>query len=61
MKDQTPSAYLEPILCALLASILAAITGHAQFHAGIQGTVTDPSGAAAPGATVIVTNKGTPT
>jgi hypothetical protein len=35
----------------------AAVPVLAQFSAGIQGTVTDPSGAAVPGATVTVTNK----
>jgi hypothetical protein len=59
MIHHAPSRYFHSILCALLACAFAAITARAQFRAGIQGTVTDPSGAAVPGATVTVTNKQT--
>ncbi len=48
-------------LCRLvsvsLVAAFATVAAWAQFSAGIQGTVTDPSGAAVPGATVTVTNK----
>jgi Carboxypeptidase regulatory-like domain/TonB dependent receptor len=43
----------------LTVFVLSSGTAHAQFRAAIQGTVTDASGAAVPGATVVVTNQDT--
>ncbi|MGH8247037.1 MAG: TonB-dependent receptor domain-containing protein [Gammaproteobacteria bacterium] len=42
-----------------LAIVLLAQVGYAQFKAGIQGTVTDPSGGVIPGVTVTITNNET--
>lgn len=47
--------YLGIVLTVLLPAALA----HAQFTASVQGTVTDTSGAAIPGATITLTNAGT--
>lgn len=45
-------------LCAVIALFLASSTfAHAQFRASIQGTVTDPTGAVVPGASVTLLNK----
>jgi hypothetical protein len=43
------------IPCLILAA-LTAVSAHAQFRASIQGTVSDPSGAIIPGATVTLTD-----
>ncbi len=43
----------------ILMAFLVFGSAYGQFHAGIQGTVTDPSGAGVPDATVTVTNKAT--
>jgi hypothetical protein len=48
-----------PPILLLILLLAGTIPIYGQFHAGIQGTVTDPSGAAVPGATVTVTNKAT--
>ncbi|MGH9451361.1 MAG: carboxypeptidase regulatory-like domain-containing protein [Terriglobia bacterium] len=47
------------VIGAVLILAFAAITAHGQFRAGLQGTVTDPSGAAVPGATVTLTSQET--
>jgi outer membrane receptor protein involved in Fe transport len=46
------------VLSTLLL-VLSAHTAEAQFRAGIQGTVTDASGATVPGGTVVITNEET--
>lgn len=46
-------------LCALALMLGLAATTNAQFRAGVQGSVTDPQGAAVPGATMTLTNKET--
>src|SRR6266542_1200079 len=48
-----------PSVLFLLTSLLWATPAHAQFRAGIQGTVVDPSPAPVPGATVVITNEDT--
>ncbi len=47
---------LRTTLCAF-AFLLLTATVNAQFRAGVQGTVTDASGAVVPGATITLTNK----
>jgi carboxypeptidase family protein len=47
------------VLGLLSALLLFPNLAHGQFRGGIQGTVTDPSGAAVPGATVVTTNEET--
>lgn len=44
------------LTCCLFIAALTAISAHAQFRASIQGTVTDPTGAIIPGATVTLTD-----
>ena len=46
------------LLCALMV-LAAATAAHAQFRAGVQGTVTDPNGSVIAGATVTLTSKET--
>jgi hypothetical protein len=53
-----PVARLRVLLC-LLYTVLFALTAHAQFRAGIQGTVTDTTGGVIPGATVTVVSSET--
>src|SRR5579875_1229973 len=45
------------LICLALSLLCASTRLRAQFNSGIQGTVTDPSGAAVAGATVTITNK----
>jgi hypothetical protein len=45
------------LICLALSLLCASTQLRAQFNSGIQGTVTDPSGAAVAGATVTITNK----
>ncbi|HYG10601.1 MAG TPA: carboxypeptidase-like regulatory domain-containing protein, partial [Pyrinomonadaceae bacterium] len=47
------------LACCLLLLCCAGINAHAQFRAGLQGTITDSGGAVVPGATVTLTNKET--
>ena len=47
------------VLGLLSALLLFPDVAHGQFRAGIQGSVTDPSGAAVPGATVVIRNEET--
>jgi hypothetical protein len=47
------------VSASLAFFLIASIPAWAQYHAGFQGVVTDPSGAVTPGATVIATNKAT--
>ncbi|MCA1555370.1 MAG: TonB-dependent receptor, partial [Acidobacteria bacterium] len=56
---QLPNNFFRTALCGLLLICCASITANAQFRAGLQGSVTDPSGAVVPGATVSLTNKET--
>ena len=49
---------LRPFLCGLIV-IFAAVNAHAQFNASVQGSVTDPTGAVIPSATVTLLNKET--
>ncbi len=56
--SRTPSSFLHriaPLSCVLLFLLLA-VPGFAQFSASVQGTVTDPSSAVVPNATVTITN-----
>jgi hypothetical protein len=48
-------------ICIALAALLLSISSlaHAQFNAGLSGTVTDPTGAVIPGATVTLRNTAT--
>jgi hypothetical protein len=47
------------LLAPLLLFLLSAVPSHAQFNASLRGTVTDPSGAVIPGATLTLTNTAT--
>ena len=47
--------YLRPVIC-LIFLVLSTVLVQAQFKAGIQGTVTDSSGAVVPQASVIITS-----
>src|SRR5205823_3913362 len=53
------SSSLRSIFCSFMVICLCAVSAHAQYSASLQGTVTDPSGAAVQGATVTVTNQAT--
>src|SRR5688572_3667347 len=44
-------------LAAVAGLLAAASPAHAQFGAGLQGTVLDSSGASIPGATIVITNE----
>ncbi|MDT5293988.1 MAG: hypothetical protein QOJ76_868 [Acidobacteriota bacterium] len=55
---QKIDALFRASFCALVLLSLSA-TAHAQFRAGIQGTVTDPSGAVVPDATLTLTSNET--
>jgi hypothetical protein len=46
-------------LAAVAAVLATASPAHAQFGAGLQGTVLDSSGASVPGATIVVTSEET--
>ncbi len=50
--------FFRTILCAIFV-LCAMITAHAQFRAGVQGTVSDSSGALVPGAKVVLKDSGT--
>jgi hypothetical protein len=50
---------LTNLLGCLALIVLLSVVGHAQFRAGIQGSVSDSAGGLVPGATVILTNKET--
>lgn len=56
---QLPVRFFRAMLCSLLLVCCATITANAQFRANIQGTVSDPTGAVVPGATVTLTNNET--
>ena len=58
MTKSSYSKHLLHILGALFL-LLCGVPAHAQFRAGIEGTVKDTSGAAVAGATVTITNQGT--
>ncbi len=51
----TGSLLLRTLLCGIFISLLAA-SASAQFRASVQGSITDPTGAIIPGATVTLTN-----
>lgn len=53
------SVGLGPAFCFAAVFLLFAPGAHAQFNANLRGTVSDPSGAVVPGATVTLTNKDT--
>src|SRR3954468_12680796 len=55
----TPRFRCACAIACLTIFALGAGTASAQFRAGIQGTITDATGGAIPGATVVVTNKET--
>ena len=55
---QKSTALFRAIFCAFVLLGFAA-TAHAQFRAGVQGTVSDPTGAVVGQATVTLTNNGT--
>ena len=46
-------------VAAVAGLLVAASPAHAQFGAGLQGTVLDSSGASIPGATIVITNEET--
>ena len=46
-------------VAAVAGLLVAASPAHAQFGAGLQGTVLDSSGASVPGATIVITNEET--
>ncbi len=50
---------LTNLLGCVALIVLFSVIGHAQFRAGVQGTVTDSAGGLVPGATVVLTNKET--
>src|SRR2546421_1830305 len=50
---------LRTFVCTLLLLCCCTVAAHAQFKAGVQGTVTDPAGGVVPGATVTLTSKET--
>lgn len=54
-----PFKFFRAMSCALLLLCCVSITANAQFRANIQGTVSDPTGAVVPGATVTLTNNET--
>lgn len=55
-----PLPHLRTSLLALIAALaLASLPSQAQYGASLQGTITDPSGAVIPGATVTLTDKDT--
>src|SRR3954466_2520845 len=62
-RPHAPAASIRRLVLAALAAVgvvlAAASPAHAQFGAGLQGTVLDSSGAAVPGATIVVTNEET--
>ncbi len=47
------------VFAGLLLVVIMTVVGHAQFRAGVQGTVTDSSGGTVSGATVTLLNKET--
>lgn len=47
------------VLLVALLMLLPMSAAHAQYNASLRGTVTDPTGAVIPGATIILTNKDT--
>ncbi|MES2220024.1 MAG: carboxypeptidase-like regulatory domain-containing protein, partial [Acidobacteriota bacterium] len=55
---QTRSKFI-PVLFFLSSFLLVTLPGVAQFRASLQGTVTDPTGAIIPGATVTLTDNST--
>ncbi|HEV2576763.1 MAG TPA: TonB-dependent receptor [Acidobacteriaceae bacterium] len=50
------NAWMLTVLCASLLALMPARSASAQYRASIQGTVTDPSGAAIPGAQIVLTD-----
>jgi hypothetical protein len=54
-----PTTTLQLLIPAILSILLFIPNLHAQFGASLRGTVTDPTGAVIPGATVTLTNKDT--
>lgn len=50
---------VQTVLLALLVTFLSAWQAHAQFRTSVQGTVTDATGAAVPGATLTLKNSAT--
>ena len=56
---QTPLCFRRSALSVVAGALFTAVIASAQYNAGIQGTVTDSSGAVIAGATVSVTNEDT--